>query len=68
VASVQTEIDKLKKYVAGKDLAVAIHLTRRAHFDPAKLVIPKLNIPRQRRSCRACWPCQSRYPRSGMYL
>ncbi len=43
-ASIQSEINKLTKYVAGNDLTVAIHLSRRVHFDPAILVIPKLNI------------------------
>jgi hypothetical protein len=43
-ASVQAQIDKLRKYVAGGNLAVAIHVSQDMHFDPAALVIPKLSI------------------------
>jgi len=43
-ATIQDEINKLTKYGDAKDLTVAIHLAQAGRFDPAALVIPKLNI------------------------
>jgi len=37
-------VNALWKYVDSEDLTVAIYLNRRAHFDPAKLVVPPLKI------------------------
>jgi len=43
-ASVQATVDALRKYVDSQDLVVAIHLNRQTSFDPARLVVPDLNI------------------------
>jgi hypothetical protein len=43
-ASLENEIAKLAKYVAGSDLCVAIYLNRQFRLDLTRLSIPKLNI------------------------
>lgn len=42
--SLQTEIEKLAKYVASHDLCVAYYLNREMHLDLTQLNVPKLNI------------------------
>ena len=43
-ASVQERVNALSKYVDSEDLTVAIYLNQSVHFDPAKLVVPRLKI------------------------
>ena len=43
-ASVQERVNALSKYVGSEDLTVAIYLNQSVHFDPAKLVVPRLKI------------------------
>ena len=43
-ASLEREIEKLAKYVAGSDLCVAFYLNRRLHIEPSQVSVPKLNI------------------------
>ncbi len=44
LASVQTIVNALSKYVDSEDLTIAIHLNQRGHFDQTTLVIPSLRI------------------------
>ena len=43
-ASVQNTIDSLSKYVDSEELAVAIHLNQRCHFEPINIIVPTLRI------------------------
>lgn len=42
--SLKDEICKLKKYVNGQDLVVAIHINRKVNFRPHSLEVSRLNI------------------------